>query len=124
MPLLEHVSVAPDRIVALGFGVLKHQGLVAIVLLVIIVRKIFVHFSLVRKFGHRLLAIAGVYEMRPRLDDLLEELADGLEHLGSAQVMRLYQCLPPGQALEHEGHELVLVALLQIHEAQPQVLDG
>jgi hypothetical protein len=24
MPLLEHVSVAPDRIVALGFGVLKH----------------------------------------------------------------------------------------------------
>ena len=96
MPLLEHVSVAPDRIVALGFGILKQQGLVAVFLLVIIIRKIFVHFSLVRKFGHRLLAIAGVHEMRPSLDDLLEELAYGLEHLGSALMMRLYQCLPPG----------------------------
>lgn len=89
MPLLEHVSVTPDRIVALGFGVLKHQGLVAFVL-VIIIRIIFVHLSLVCKFGHRLLAIAGVYEMRPRLDDLLKELAYCLEHLWSALMMRLY----------------------------------
>jgi len=121
MLLLEHVSLTPDRIASLAIGVFKHQGLVAVFVIIII--KVFVHVPLECKFGHRLLAIPGVHKMRPCLDDFLEELAYGLEHFGSTLMMRLYQCLPSGQPLEYEGDQRVLVHVLEIHEAQFEVLD-
>lgn len=122
MPLLEHVSLTPDRIVSLAIGVFKHQGLVAVFVIIII--KVFIHVSLECKFGHRLLAVPSVHKMRPCLDDFLEELADGLEHFGSTLMMRLYQCLPSGEPLEYEGDQRVLVHILEIHEAEFEVFDS
>ena len=61
--------------------------------------------------------------MPPCLDDLLEELASGLEHLGRTLMMPLYQCFPSGQPLEYEGDQRMLVGVLEIHEGKFEILD-